>query len=93
MRTSLTEELEPESLILGAYPNPVTSKLTISLRNELSKTDNIRIYDMMGRGMEVRQMTRTGNAVTMDMGHLIPGLYLVQVRSTKGYEIIKVVKE
>jgi hypothetical protein len=71
------------------YPNPVSSTLNIQLEEQMPAT--IKITDLTGR--EVRsEVLLIGNS-RLDVSTLPAGIYLIQLKTTKGTTMQKVVKQ
>ena len=70
------------------YPNPVSSTLNISSGNSIR---DIRLLDETGRQLLHRVVN--GNTITVDIRHLPPGLYLVQMNTGDRIVTEKIVKD
>ncbi|MEZ4998298.1 MAG: T9SS type A sorting domain-containing protein [Bacteroidales bacterium] len=80
---------EPASGIsITIYPNPVRDFLTVRADIEIS---SLSLYDI--RGNILLTTDGTGEEITIDMGNLIPGTYIVRVFTRKGSFPHLVVKE
>ena len=73
------------------FPNPVSDELyfiNLDLKSE------IQIFDIMGRKYDVKSIQNSEEqSVKLDLSHLKPGTYIVQILSEKGmaksFKIIK----
>ena len=63
------------------YPNPTTGSIQLSYLSAMDGKVDLRIYDLMGRLVHAEnRLVREGNTdIQMDMGHLIPGMYMVEI--------------
>lgn len=74
-----------------AFPNPVVDELVIQSSESISA---IRIYDLSGRLQSTVSYGKTDDLhrSSIDVGTLPPGLYLVEVATRSGREVVKMVK-
>ncbi|MBN9313835.1 MAG: hypothetical protein BGO40_05395 [Chryseobacterium sp. 39-10] len=68
---------------VSVYPNPVTSTLNISVKENVEST----IFDATGRKI------LTSSAKTIDVDKLTPGTYTMQIRSGKEAQTVKFIKK
>ena len=69
------------------YPNPTANNLTIiSPQNAVIEITNIQ-------GQLIKTLTTTGNKTNINVSALPSGVYIVQVKTEKGVEVRKFVKE
>ncbi len=77
------------SLSVKAFPNPFTNELYIS---EMPASGaKLIITDMLGRVMSEKTVTTSNDMVTLQ--HLPTGLYLLQILSEEGKQVIKIIKQ
>jgi len=69
------------------YPNPFLDQLTISSQTELQK---IELYQANGLLLFVKDLS--GKAFTLETSELKNGIYFLQVTTSKGKEIVKILK-
>jgi hypothetical protein len=69
------------------YPNPFLDQLTISSQTELQK---IELLQANGSLISVNEIT--GKEFTLETNELINGIYFLQVTTSNGKEIIKILK-
>ncbi|QMU30141.1 T9SS type A sorting domain-containing protein [Adhaeribacter radiodurans] len=73
------------------YPNPVTSILTIDLKNSsekvISKNDVIQIYDV--KGNKVISKPSTPNNMRLNVNQLKNGIYIIQIENSQGKVVYK----
>ena len=78
------------------YPNPVCNTATVQLWLEEDSPVGITVLDMTGRKVLYLPETMHTAGIsyaTIDFSSLSTGLYLCQLRTTKGVKTIKVVKQ
>ncbi len=63
------------------YPNPANGMVYISA-NSGAQLSSVTMVNLLGE--VVAQQTVNNNSTTLDVSHLAPGIYLVQVNSTEG---------
>jgi hypothetical protein len=73
---------------LSAYPNPVTDKLHIRLKN--ASCDSWKIYDFTGRVLNAGQFS--GQEYTIDFSGYTSGYYFLVVVAGERIQSIKVIK-
>jgi Secretion system C-terminal sorting domain len=81
-----SQTLYSESMI-KCYPNPANTNSTIVYTGTENTTVSISIYDSFGRLIEeVTDKVRISgkNSITYDTTELMPGIYLVRMRSDQG---------
>ncbi len=69
---------------ISLYPNPAIDQLTI---RGLAKAKLIQVLDLNGRVLSEQQVS--GHSVTLPVGNLKPGLYLVRVDGSQTRKFIK----
>ena len=69
------------------YPNPFLDQITISSETELQKIEMYQANGLLLYGNDV-----FGKAFTLETSKLINGIYFLQVTTSKGKEIIKILK-
>jgi hypothetical protein len=77
-----------ETVPIKIYPNPTAEKLTIE-SDEL-RIESVSICDIFGKIQKIENW-RTEN--TIDISHLLSGVYFVKIRTEAGEVVRKVVKE
>ncbi len=80
---------------LRMYPNPTNKDLKINIDNKYHGKVQIRIKDILGRDVseQVFEKQFTKQEVTLDLGNLMKGVYLVEVQDGQRKQIRKIVKE
>jgi len=69
------------------YPNPVTNQLNIISDKE--PILSVRVFNVLGEKL----LTHTSNPFKLNLIHLQKGIYFVEITSTKGKTIKKIIKE
>jgi hypothetical protein len=77
-----------------AYPNPAHDRLTIYFDSTYQiKGEDIQLLDMMGRRVLVQSsLNLNGSYVTMEVGYLPKGFYLVRILLNNEYKVVKFIK-
>ena len=75
-------------------PNPVLNKLLLNLSNNL-KPVKIKILTASGNVInKIESPTMQGNAISIDVGNLAPGLYFLQITTENGeQQVVKFLKQ
>ena len=71
--------------VVNVYPNPAQSKITIEGNNH--QINSFEIFDLSGRKMMAGTEINS-NRFTVDVGQLLPGIYILKLSSTNGENII-----
>lgn len=80
-----------KQLAMDVYPNPATSVLELRLSTAIPEGYELRILDATGRVMTVQHFT--GLHISMPVGNLPAGVYVVQLRSKDAASQIRFVKQ
>ncbi len=64
---------------IGIYPNPATNVLNINLYNLGNENATISIVDALGRQKLQKNITNTGNRISLDISSFAKGMYFVRV--------------
>jgi hypothetical protein len=73
---------------ISIYPNPFKTDLSI----EAERIESVHIYDTKGSLVFRKEYDRE-DSVSIDLGALRSGLYLVRIGSNKVYSTVKIIKE
>jgi zinc-dependent metalloproteinase lipoprotein len=73
------------------YPNPLESKLNIQLNNFNNNKFEIEINDVLGKKMYQNLNIQT-NTIEVNTASWTKGVYFVQIKSSNGIELFKVIK-
>jgi len=83
-----------EVKVLAVYPNPVSSRLVIRSPMAGLTDKDIAVFDIQGKSYPVRGMrVVSAHELELDMTDLHPGMYLLRVRQTEGYKMMRIEKQ
>ncbi len=82
--------LAPVGLVV--YPNPVTGKMTVRVTGE-SAMEKIRVWSVSGMLVMEREGSDVMQETELDCGTLVPGVYLLSVRTGRGNLTTRFVKQ
>ena len=85
-----SENIVEEPVSVNVFPNPVTDNLSIETNGVAIRS--IQCYDNGGR-MILSENSINENKLTLDFGHLNPGLFWVSVHTAEGTQLRAVVKQ
>lgn len=80
-------EEPPSTSQIDLYPNPTHSDFSIKSDDDIRQ---VRVFTLSGQQLYVKQSLQT-NELQLNLTHLPPGLYLVEVQTDKGNTMKKVV--
>ena len=86
----------PAALVAHVYPNPVANTLTVQYRLDEDSPVSITVLDLTGRTVlcQSEALQSAGiNHSTLDFTPLPAGIYMCQIRTAKGVETVKVVRQ
>jgi hypothetical protein len=90
---STPEEIMVNEHDLSVYPNPVSNELYIEFRNMNIFEKDIRMYDLLGRVVQVTISKISSHAAKVYTGGLTPGMYLIRILDAKETKTIKILKK
>jgi hypothetical protein len=73
---------------LKAYPNPVSGKLVVEINGSSFDELDVSVVDLLGRQQLVsivNDQFKKGKSYEMDFEKLLPGVYFIQIVSTKNH--------
>jgi photosystem II stability/assembly factor-like uncharacterized protein len=76
------------SASLQVYPNPVAGMVSVE---SLERISYIRLFDTNGQLLETRNCNE--NVLQFDCTHLVPNVYYLEIQTTQGKSIRKIVKQ
>lgn len=88
LATLSTNEIEPISASVRAYPNPTSSVLNIVTRN--LQAAQITLYDIQGRLILSEKMN--GTEQQLDISNLENGTYLLKIADGDKLEVVRIIK-
>ena len=68
------------------YPNPTNGKVNLVIGETLQGKAVVEVYNLLGERMMTKNIDRLlqGATVSMDLSHLVPGLYIVKLSTENG---------
>ncbi|MFK7848303.1 MAG: T9SS type A sorting domain-containing protein [Rhodothermales bacterium] len=81
--------------VAAPYPNPVRNEVDIPFSSDLSQQIELSLFDITGREVlpvYATQVTAGLHRFNLDMGGLVPGLYVYRVQTPNGVASGKIVK-
>lgn len=76
---------------ISAFPQPFSETLKLDLRKLNSPAERIELYDLLGHAI-LQKSIRGQDILTLEFPELLPGTYLLRVRTKKSVATLKVVK-
>jgi hypothetical protein len=89
--TGTGDPLEGDELKI--YPNPTLGLININIPSGMGSGARFGLYSMIGQAMHVQPVTDGTRALELDLGHLPPGIYLLEITAANGTWSRKVVLE
>ena len=78
----------------NVYPNPVTNKVRITVKDAVLSTQGLTIIDMTGRTWLVANATKlSGNSIELDLSKLSSGVYFIKVKVDNTYKEFRILKQ
>ena len=74
---------------ITVYPNPTTGELRIE--NGELRINNVEIYDVYGRKLNISQFSILNSQLKTDISHLPSGIYFLRIETDKGIVTKKVI--
>lgn len=85
-------DLNANETALSVYPNPVKNELKAVWQGKLGETYTLLVVDLGGK--QIKQVKTQKQSLKSDVSHLPKGLYLLQMKGTKGSQgVFKFIKE
>ncbi|MEO8147676.1 MAG: T9SS type A sorting domain-containing protein [Bacteroidia bacterium] len=87
--------LENPLLGFSFYPNPAGGTVTFNFGSTKSENCEVTFSDLMGRVINKQQLSVTEDEreYKLDISSLAPGIYLMNLKTTSGSKVMRVVKE
>jgi hypothetical protein len=95
-RNPLSNRNAELQLGLSVYPNPSNGTFTLKLNDGFKAGTQVTVFDAMGRSVYSRELNGTAvnaQSATIDMGRQTPGVYTLELRTSKGNAQQKLVIE
>lgn len=89
------EDLEDQGLLFKVFPNPAGDFLNISLSHDDTEEGTVTLFNMNGQALLQQAITLQAatQVIPVNVGSLAKGFYFVEVRTTSGVAMKKVVLE
>jgi len=77
------------------FPNPAIFSLQLVFEAKTQQDYNLRVLDLTGRTVSFSQINSVEgtNAVQLDVAALLPGMYLLELRTDNSVQVLKFVKQ
>lgn len=76
----------------GLYPNPVASVVTLKLKQDVQRAEDIQVYDLVGRPVRILPKMASEKMYSMDVSALPKGVYFMKVKTDGGMKTFKFIK-
>ncbi len=94
---SFTFDVNSIETTVFAFPNPVTSQLTIHIPNNSDTSSGklipVRVYNIIGQLVYSNRLSMSNNKITLPFDAMAQGLYFVNVDMNNTEEILKIIKQ
>jgi len=80
------------SNVLTLYPNPTQGDLTLRNRGN-AEIEGLKLFDMNGRLIKIFTTNSASAEINLPMGDVATGMYFVQVTTSKGQTVKRVIKQ
>ncbi len=87
------QSLEDQQTALVLYPNPSSGQTTLENLPDQPMKSELEILDVIGRKVQIYQLSSHQTQFEFDCSALKPGIYMVQVSTPEGKLVKKLVKE
>jgi hypothetical protein len=94
--TNTADVMMTETISVTAYPNPVTNRLNLIMEGQADQPNSSQlvIYDGLGRVIPVNSTWYNDeNRLEMDFSELNRGLYIINVRTGNGIQVLRIFKQ
>ncbi len=78
---------------ISIFPNPTTDVLNITVRDNIFEINEVNIYHIAGQWIEKIPQVAGRTQLSIAVGHLMPGTYLLQIGPVSSNTIFKFVKQ
>lgn len=90
--SAAVEKEEPAADILLVYPNPVTQKVYLTMK-DIEHYKMIILYDIAGKSHPITSIEKRHDHLEIDMAQLSSGYYFFKVVMEDSIKVVKLVKE
>ena len=85
---------KPPDADLFAFPNPFVEKISLNVKNNEADEATIRILDIQGKvclQLKFKAILKD-QILEIPCGHLLPGIYLLEWKSSNKVKTLKIIK-
>jgi hypothetical protein len=76
------------------YPNPVSSRLTISGGSRLLKPSDVAVFDLQGKRYPLNGFRQvTSQKLELDMSTLSSGIYMIRVQTGESIQTFRIIRQ
>jgi hypothetical protein len=86
-----TSQQKLKAFVVSVSPNPFDNYLSISFSDEIPSSTSVRLFDMTGREIVLRQQ-KMGDSFQIERGKLPPGVYFLKIENSAKAGFSQVVK-
>ncbi|HOW30980.1 MAG TPA: phospholipase D-like domain-containing protein [Bacteroidales bacterium] len=86
------KEVTWEKPELKCYPNPAVNHITIELNDQSSAINEVSLFSLTGNILKSDSYNGRQTSVNLNVDDLAAGIYLVKVHTSKGMNLVKLVK-
>lgn len=88
--------IQHEMAVVGVYPNPFSTGISVQIYVPIDMEIQLALLDLQGRQIankDIAQQPHGLHFLTMEMGYIPNGIYILQIRTKYGTKAVKLVKE
>jgi hypothetical protein len=93
---SVSTEIEEEEVLglddLKVYPNPVTDKVHIEMK-DIEHYEMIVLYDLVGISHPIKSIVKRADMLEIDMTELSPGSYFIRIVMEDTSRLVNIIKQ
>jgi hypothetical protein len=78
--------------ILTIYPNPTSGIITLNMESLVSSNLTVQVYDLNGRMVYNEALSGFSGEKSLNLSHLMSGVYLVKVNTDTSQYSVKLMK-
>jgi hypothetical protein len=84
------KELDPD--YLNVYPNPVTDKVHITMK-DIEHYKMLMLYDFAGRSIPITSIVKRSDNLEVDMAQLPAGYYIFKIVMEDSSRVVQIIKK
>jgi hypothetical protein len=86
---------ESASTDFQVFPNPTNGMVTLQFTSAENQNSDLSVTDITGREVMKQQIVANEgeNEITIDISHLVKGIYMMRIKTTEGENIARIIKE